>query len=294
MTENRGTDEVKQDSGIITARQAHGLLTLAIGAALFYSSGSFARPDLQPLGPNIADKGSAFYHFTQRQYDSADGERHYRVWTAVPDKAPPAAGYPVLYMLDGNAVMDKLNDAFLQQLSAGSPPVIVAIGYQTALPFDTAARAWDYTPPLKTHQPRAGKSALPPRKTGGNDLFRQLLSETMVPQAEAKLKIDPRQRAIWGHSYGGLFVLDAWRKSDLFHIFYSTSPSLGQALESPLKDSKNIDAAAFAGKSLYLLEGMAKPLESRPGTWLPWRFCVRPNSNWRTTACGWPSGATLG
>jgi predicted alpha/beta superfamily hydrolase len=34
------------------------------------------------------------------------------VWTAVPDKAPPAAGYPVLYMLDGNAVMDKLNDAF--------------------------------------------------------------------------------------------------------------------------------------------------------------------------------------
>lgn len=111
---------MKQDSGIITARQAHGLLTLAIGAALFYSSGSFARPDLQPLGPNIADKGSAFYHFTQRQYDSADGERHYRVWTAVPDKAPPAAGYPVLYMLDGNAVMDKLNDAFLQQLSAGS------------------------------------------------------------------------------------------------------------------------------------------------------------------------------
>lgn len=83
----------------------------------------------------------------------------------MPDKAPPAAGYPVLYMLDGNAVMDKLDDAFLQQLFAGSPPVIVAIGYQTALPFDTAARAWDYTPPLKTHEPRARKPALPPRKT---------------------------------------------------------------------------------------------------------------------------------
>lgn len=86
-------------------------------------------------------------------------------------QSPPAAGYPVLYMLDGNAVMDKLDDAFLQQLFAGSPPVIVAIGYQTALPFDTAARAWDYTPPLKTHEPRAGKPALPPRKTGGNDAF---------------------------------------------------------------------------------------------------------------------------
>ena len=161
---------MKLSSGSITTGRMSGLLTLAIGA-LFYSSGSIARPDLQPLGPNIADKGSAFYHFTQRQYDSADGERHYRVWTAVPDKAPPAAGYPVLYMLDGNAVMDKLDDAFLQQLFAGSPPVIVAIGYQTALPFDTAARAWDYTPPLKTHEPRAGKPALPPRKTGAMMFF---------------------------------------------------------------------------------------------------------------------------
>ncbi|SXT58420.1 hydrolase [Klebsiella pneumoniae] len=244
-------------SGSITTGRTSGLLTLAIGA-LFYSSSSIARPDLQPLGPNIADKGSAFYHFTQRQYDSADGERHYRVWTAVPDKAPPAAGYPVLYMLDGNAVMDKLDDAFLQQLFAGSPPVIVAIGYQTALPFDTAARAWDYTPPLKTHEPRAGKPALPPRKTGGNDAFRQLLTETMVPQTEANLKIDPHQRAIWGHSYGGLFVLDAWRKASPFGIYYSASPSLGQALQSPLQASQSLDAVRFRGKSLYLLEGDGK------------------------------------
>lgn len=244
-------------SGSITTGRTSGLLTLAIGA-LFYSSGSIARPDLQPLGPNIADKGSAFYRFTQRQYDSADGERHYRVWTAVPDKAPPAAGYPVLYMLDGNAVMDKLDDAFLQQLFAGSPPVIVAIGYQTALPFDTAARAWDYTPPLKTHEPRAGKPALPPRKTGGNDVFRQLLTETMVPQTEANLKIDPHQRAIWGHSYGGLFVLDAWRKASPFGIYYSASPSLGQALQSPLQASQSLDAVRFRGKSLYLLEGDGK------------------------------------
>lgn len=244
-------------SGSITTGRTSGLLTLAIGA-LFYSSGSIARPDFQPLGPNIADKGSAFYHFTQRQYDSADGERHYRVWTAVPDKAPPAAGYPVLYMLDGNAVMDKLDDAFLQQLFAGSPPVIVAIGYQTALPFDTAARAWDYTPPLKTHEPRAGKPALPPRKTGGNDAFRQLLTETMVPQTEANLKIDPHQRAIWDHSYGGLFVLDAWRKASPFGIYYSASPSLGQALQSPLQASQSLDAVRFRGKSLYLLEGDGK------------------------------------
>jgi len=82
---------VKLSSGSITTGRTSGLLTLAIGA-LFYSSGSIARPDLQPLGPNIADKGSAFYHFTQRQYDSADGERHYRVWTFAIGRVDRSAG----------------------------------------------------------------------------------------------------------------------------------------------------------------------------------------------------------
>ncbi|MFS9599007.1 Salmochelin siderophore protein IroE, partial [Klebsiella variicola] len=87
--------------------------------------------DLQPLGQNIADKVSSYYHFTQRHYDSADCDRHYRVCTAVPYKAPPAAGKPERYMLEGNAGMEKINDALLQHLSAGSPPENVAIGYQT-------------------------------------------------------------------------------------------------------------------------------------------------------------------
>ena len=46
--------------------------------------------------------------------------RHYRVWTAVPDKAPPAAGYSGTVYVGWQRVMDKLDDAFLQQLFAGS------------------------------------------------------------------------------------------------------------------------------------------------------------------------------
>ena len=71
-------------------------------------------------GAEYCGQRVSFLSFTQRQYDSADGERHYRVWTAVPDKSAAGRRLSVLYMLDGNAVMDKLNDAFLQQLSAGS------------------------------------------------------------------------------------------------------------------------------------------------------------------------------
>ncbi|MBX4309248.1 hypothetical protein K4G96_26940, partial [Mycobacterium tuberculosis] len=76
---------------------------------------------------------------------------------------------------------------------------------------------------------------LPPRKTGGNDVFRQLLTETMVPQTEANLKIDPHQRAIWGHYCGGLVVLDAWRQASPSGIYSSASPALGPALRPRLQ-----------------------------------------------------------
>jgi predicted alpha/beta superfamily hydrolase len=39
-------------------------------------------------------------------------------------------------------------------------------------------------------------------------------------------------------------VLDAWRKTSLFRIYYSASPSLGQA-QNLLKGSESLDATAF-------------------------------------------------
>lgn len=66
---------------------------------LICSAQVYAKPDMRPLGPNIADKGSVFYHFSVTSFDSVDGTRHYRVWTAVPNTTAPASGYLILYML---------------------------------------------------------------------------------------------------------------------------------------------------------------------------------------------------
>ncbi len=60
-------------------------------------------------------------------------------------------------------------------------------------------------------------------------------------------------------------MLDAWRKASPFGIYYSASPSLGQALQSPLQASQSLDAVRFRGKSLYLLRVTVKPVENRPG-----------------------------
>lgn len=45
-------------------------------ACVFTVNHASAQPDLRPLGENIADKGSAWYRFGSRTFDSQDGKRH--------------------------------------------------------------------------------------------------------------------------------------------------------------------------------------------------------------------------
>ncbi|WP_265671126.1 alpha/beta hydrolase [Klebsiella grimontii] len=229
-----------------------GRIFIAALVCAFYGINADAKPDMRPLGPNIADRGSAYYHFNVAYFDSLDGERHYKVWTAIPNAAPPAEGYPILYALDGNAVMDRVSDSLLAQLTQKTPPVIVAVGYQTALPFDQNSRAYDYRPAVKENPADSGRDA---RKSGGSEAFRQLLQNTIVESVERGMKIDPQRRAIWGHSYGGLFIIDSWLASSRFRIYFSASPSLGRGNASLLDKMAEAKADAFSQKSLYLMEG---------------------------------------
>jgi len=236
------------------ARAASGALVLFLCS--FIATSAQARPDMTPLGPNIADKGSAFYHFSVRTLDSADGKRHYKIWTGVPDKSPPPGGFPVMYLLDGNAVMDRLSDSLLQKLSAQNPPVIVAVGYQTDKPFDLLARSYDYTPPVADNE---GSGPFRGRKGGGDAAFRRLLEETIAPLAEKGLRINADKRGLWGHSLGGIFVLNACFSSSLFHSCYSTSPTLNRQYEGVLTKLEQTDKQHFCAKRLYVIEGDGLP-----------------------------------
>ncbi|WP_052364846.1 alpha/beta hydrolase [Halotalea alkalilenta] len=201
--------------------------SLAAGLAFAFTSLAVAQPSMQPLGPNIADVGSDAYSFKRFEIDSDDGQRHYRIWVGRPEAPPPPGGYPVLYMLDGNAAIGALDEELLGAIDRAAPPVLVAIGYQTELPFDTTARAYDYTPPDPD-----GKPGTDPwnqtRESGGSDTFRALLHQRIIPEAEQDIAIDASRRALWGHSYAGLFVLDTlFQAPGDFSRYYAASPSLG-------------------------------------------------------------------
>jgi predicted alpha/beta superfamily hydrolase len=211
-----------------------------------------AKPQLKPLGPNIADTGSEWYRFRSATFDSVDGQRHYKVWVGIPKAAAPAGGYPALYMLDGNAAMARLDDALLRRMSAAHPLVLVAVGYQTPLPFDVSSRAWDYTPdPGSESAPR-----IHGHQGGHSKAFRQLLMSQIIPWAEQQVSVNHQQRSLWGHSFGGLFVLETlYQAPESFRHYYAASPSLGWGGDMMLSQAQQLSGTGFDSRTLKLMEG---------------------------------------
>ncbi|WDZ94730.1 alpha/beta hydrolase-fold protein [Herbaspirillum sp. WKF16] len=229
-----------------------------------------AQPDLsRKLGPTIADAGSASYRFEGFTLRSADGQRGYRVTVCIPRRAAPAAGYPAIVALDGNAALASIDERQLQALDAGNPPVIVAIGYDTELRFDVQARAYDYTPPIPAGQ--ADEEAGRGRKGGGAELFLDLIEQRILPRVRALASLDHGRLALWGHSYGGLFVLHTlFSRTRLFSAYIAASPSLWWQQGVILAEEKRFAgeaalAAKHAGARVWLMAGDAERRQRRPG-----------------------------
>jgi predicted alpha/beta superfamily hydrolase len=185
-------------------------------------STAWARPDPnQPMDDSIMHSRGTGYDFQTLTLDSADGQRHYEVWIAKPERPAPATGYPVLYMLDGNAALGALKPDDLRALSQRAAPVLVAIGYAGGKRIDRDARTLDYTPGPRGSDPM---THLP---SGGADAFLDVLEQRIKPAVAQRLVLDANQQTLWGHSYGGLLVLDALlTRPHSFQHYAAASPSL--------------------------------------------------------------------
>ena len=215
---------------------------------------AYAKPSLQPLAANIAETGSQFYRFQTRNFWSQDQKRLYKVWLGIPKQRHFAQPQPAFFMLDGNAVMDRLNDSLLKTLAAQDGPVLVAIGYYSNLPFDVNSRSLDYTPADATGKPAPDPRNLD-RLSGGSAAFRQVILQEIAPWVEQQVKLDPTKRALWGHSYGGLFVLDTLLHSNYFSHYYAASPSLSWANGRIINQIAQASAILLQSKQLLLIEG---------------------------------------
>ena len=166
------------------------------------------------------------YRFHTLDFPAADGRPALRVYAGIPEAAPPPGGFPALFALDGNALPELLNTAILRRLAAEAPTVLVLIGYANDLRFDAAARAFDYTPP-DTHGQALADDFDPARQNGGAAAFLQLITTQIRPAAAKLAPLNPQRQTLWGHSYGGLFVLYALlQQPDAFTQYIAAAPSL--------------------------------------------------------------------
>lgn len=232
-------------------------LSLAYAATPFAQPSQEARPAQHALGPTIADQEHATYRFERFTLHSEDGQRHYRVQVAIPKRPAPATGFPVIYMLDGNAALAAMDAADLAAVDALSPTVLVAIGYEVEGSHDTTARAFDYTPPVIENGVERHDVEVRGRLGGGAALFLDYIEQRIKPEVDARAPTDHSRQTLWGHSYGGLFTLYALlTRPELYQRYVAGDPSLwwhdGLLVTTTLK---GFDSALAQDKKVLIMEG---------------------------------------
>ncbi|MGO4853432.1 alpha/beta hydrolase [Phaeovulum sp. W22_SRMD_FR3] len=193
--------------------------------------------------------------------ESLPGGPAYRLFLAVPHRAAPAAGAPILYMLDGNAAFAALTPALL----AAVPGLVVAgIGYDMEAAFARGPRNLDYTP-AAPGVPPFPDPVQPAHLAGGAAVFLDRLCGPIRAGAEADLRIDPARRMLWGHSFGGLCTLTALlTRPEAFARYGIISPSVWW---DPARIAALEAAAAFDAadpKRVYLAVGECEKHRGSP------------------------------
>lgn len=144
----------------------------------------------------------------ERLFPSRHTGKTYRIQVMAVGSEPPG-GYPVLYLLDGDAFFPAAVSVaqgleMRAEENRAVPLLIVAVGYPGGKLLDLAARAEDYTPPSESYAATGDRLS---KRFGGAEAFRRFLNEELKPEIAGRFKTHPRRQSLFGHSYGGLYGL---------------------------------------------------------------------------------------
>ncbi|MDB6143529.1 MAG: esterase [Pseudomonas sp.] len=200
--------------------------------------------------PLLARAAPDSYRFERLTITSPDGQRHYRLDLAIPRRAPPATGYPVVYLLDGNNTKAELRADWLQELQAGNPPLLVMIGYDMDALYDMDQRTRDYT--------------------GAHSAdFLTLIEKQIKPLIQKQQPIDLSRQMLWGHSFGGLFVIYALLENPGgFQTYVAASASLWFQPETFAKGMAFAGFSAEPARQVLIMRGSKEgkpPIKSFDG-----------------------------
>ncbi len=187
--------------------------------------------------PLAADEGEGVAPVTipnsrMLDIDAAGSGKTFRLMIWEPRTPAPPEGYPVIYLLDGNAVFGTAVNIVdfrsrAPRTTGIEPAVIVGIGYPTDEPYDLVRRSYDLTPSAETYNlpERPNKTAWPP--VGGADEFLAVIENDVKPLVGDLFPVDRACEILIGHSFGGLFALHTlFTQPDAFDVYIAGSPSI--------------------------------------------------------------------
>lgn len=162
---------------------------------------------------------------------AAGGE--YRIYVTLPSAPPPKQGYPVLYMLDGDAWVAgmaealRLQSRFARQ-SEIEPVLLVAMGYPGDAPFNLGRRAYDFLPPHSSGKlSERFMQGAPWHQPGGAEAFIDFLTGPLRRDIADRYPVDSTRQILCGHSFGGHFALRTLlTRPAAFDHYVALSPSL--------------------------------------------------------------------
>lgn len=165
----------------------------------------------------------------------------YQIFVSMPKGTPPPGGYPMLYILDANALFAGFAEtrrvlAFTNSDIGKS--IVVGIGYKTDRPYD-ARRIYDFVPALKKPVPPT-QAYYEKYKSGGQELFARFILDRLKPELARRYAINPARQALFGHSFGGLFALYMlYNHPTALHAIIAASPSIWWNDQAILTDERN-------------------------------------------------------
>ncbi len=223
--------------------------------------------DAKPASPQPVRKPYTFVRSVQFDMTSKVNGRHYRIFVHTPPMPPPAGGYPVLFVTDGNGTFPiAAGQAEIDEVSGGRMILVVGIGYPTLdadAPLTLRNRDLTPSPPL-ADQPGVPPDAKP-QDFGGSESFYRFITEEVRPTIAAAYKVNQMDQTLYGHSYGGLFTLGVlFHHPNAFRSFVISSPSIWwndkEVLKGEAEFSKLVEAGQIAPRILIEVGSLEETL----------------------------------
>jgi len=199
------------------------------------------------------------------------------IWVYLPPNYENSReSYPVFYLLDGELQFHHVTGIveFLSFYSHMPRMILIAV--------TTVDRERDFLPTSVNNWPPVAAA----------DKFHAFLKKELIPLVEKKYRTRP-YRILCGHSYGGVFCIDAFLKDpDLFTAYIAISPTLSWDNQLLVKKgTRLLKETSFNNKFLFLTtsaddEGAIPPtrdfaalLEKNSPEGLQWRFDYMENDD---------------